>query len=210
MHGLVAAPASRFDRRRTSCGAVIRAAPTRGEGTPYNLMLPCPIGVPGAVQDPRGAQGSAAPLDMQGPFPSSPSKLPARGRIPKNSPGLQNVPAPGGTGLPSLLSSHLCWGHGGGPGGPGSARAKQTPRVSPLCPRLEPCSPPKKLQSLPFPTREGNSLHLRQRSFGLCRRGAVQRRYLRCLGAGSRLIFITSERSIWNMNNANCARIDLA
>lgn len=70
--------------------------------------------------------------------------------------------------------------------------------------------PQKKLQSLPFPTREGNSLHLRQRSSGVCHRGAVQRRYLQCLGAGSRLIFITRERSIWNMNNANCACIDLA
>lgn len=37
-----------------------------------------------------------------------------------------------------------------------------------------------------------------------------QRRYLQCPGVGRRLIFITRERSIWNMNNANCVCIDLA
>lgn len=130
--------------------------------------------------------------------------LPKLPRLPKRAyAGGHRAPLPAQ--LPPLLGA-LGW-----PWGSRISTSKaNTPRYPtlPVAGALQP--PPKKLQSLPFPTREGNSLHLRQRSSGVCRRGAVQRRYLQCLGAGSRLIFITRERSIWNMNNANCACIDLA
>lgn len=142
-------------------------------------MLPCPIGLPGAVQD-----------------------LPKLPRLPKRAcAGGHRAPhsAPTSAGGTRVVL-----------GVPDQHEQSKHPALSHSARGRSPAAPPKKLQSLPFPTREGNSLHLRQRSFGVCRRGAVQRRYLQCLGAGSRLIFITRERSIWNMNNANCACIDLA